>query len=487
MANIDDLFEDLNAPRATQKPADIVNQIPEDSPNYAFEDLNPNAPKTFGERIEDIRQERMGNLEATGARYLRGEASNMDVIGQVWGNSIGAAYDVVGETITSALGSMLPKPASQFLKGWLESEAAATSEGLKKVPAVKELISWYDNLSENDQATYAGWANVLAGAVPKMPNTGKALKKVGVEGEKEKLAEKMGDYSRAGREERAGELGMPLEQAYATRREKELMATLKSVKGVSMAKKSEANMKAINDELVTLRGKVSKALGKSNVRMTRSQIKAQMGLAFQAAQAKNAVLGTKSLKSYKAKVDEAMDAALADFPDSGLTPRQIHEIRIKFDNNVKDMFAKEDFFKDGTPRKFATPLRDRLNQLVEQSVDDENIQALLRRQHLLLVGKQNLKGYIATKGKQGIGQKVTSAAERHPVITAGLLGGSGGKVLENIGQSEIAALALGGLGVGLTATNPKVQQMMGTLLQANPVGVGRAGLFYGAPEQQEQQ
>ena len=68
-------------------------------------------------------------------------------------------------------------------------------------------------------------------------------------------------------------------------------------------------------------------------------------------------------------------------------------------------------------------------------------------------------------------------------MTMGAL--SGGGMLSNALQSEAAQLAVGGLASTYGVMHPKVRQILGQAVQAQPVPVGRAGLFYGAEEEQQ--
>jgi len=456
-----------------ETPEEVISQIPEGlSPAVS------DAPMDFGDRLEKIRNDRQHEIELAGQRWMTGEASSPEALVQVWGNYIGAATDVLGESVSTALASMLPDKARDFLKEW----AASEGEAIAKNPVVMDLINRYENLSENDQATLGGIANIFNVGLGKSVDIGKKIKRSGVEAERDKLAESMGDMSSQGRQDRAGELGIPLEQARHTSRERDLLATLHSVKGVSMAKNSEANMKAINRELDKLNKGVQGALAKSDMRFNRKTVKNQMNLAFAEASTFDPLLNTKSLAGHRKKTMEAFNAALQEFDADNITPYQLLKLRQRFDQNMKDLFSAELFVKDGTPRKFAAPIRDELNRMITNSVDDVNVQALLNRQHKILTGKSNLQDFIASE--KSLGQQALRKVEHHPVLTMGAL--SGGGVLANMANSEAAQLAVGGLLTGYGVMHPKTRQAFGAALQANPIPVGRAGMFYGADEEPQQ-
>lgn len=460
-----------------ETPEEVIAQIPE-----GLSPAAPNAPLTFGERIEKIRNDRQHEIELAGQRWMTGEASSPEALVQVVGNYIGATSDVVGETVSSAIAAMLPDDAKNYIEELIAAQDI--SGAIKQDPALNMLMSKYQSLSDNDKATLGGVANIINVGTGKMfMNTGKKITQSGVEAEKRRLADSMGDMSEQGRKDRAGEIGRPLEQSPNTRRENEILTTLHSVRGVSMAKTPESNMKAINKELTKLNANIQRGLAKSSaLPVSKKAVMARMKMAMVEAEAADSLLGTKALKGHKSKAMEALEAAFDGVADPmNIKPRELLKIRQKFDQNMQDLFSAELFVKDGTPRKFANPIRNELNDLVINSVDDSNLQALLRRQHKLLVGKDNLAGFLATKPDAT--ERALRAVESHPYMTMGAL--SGGGMLSNALQSEAAQLAVGGLATTYGVMHPKVRQILGQAVQAQPVPVGRAGLFYGAEEEQQ--
>jgi hypothetical protein len=83
--------------------------------------LADTAPMSYGDRLEKIRDDRQHEIELAGQRWMTGEASSPEALVQVWGNYIGAATDVLGESVSTALASMLPDKAKDFLKEWAAS------------------------------------------------------------------------------------------------------------------------------------------------------------------------------------------------------------------------------------------------------------------------------------------------------------------------------------------------------------------------------
>ena len=460
-----------------ETPEEVIAQIPEGLTPAA-----PNAPMTFGDRIEKIRNDRQHEIELAGQRWMSGEASTPEALVQVVGNYIGASSDVVGETVSSAISAMLPDDAKNYIEELIAAQDI--SGAIKQDPALNMLMSKYQAMSDNDKATLGGIANIINVGTGKLfADVGGKIKASGIEAEKRRLADSMGDMSEQGRKDRARELGNPLEQSPNTRRENDILTTLHSVRGVSMAKTPEANMKAINAELKKLRGKIEKGLaGSQKTPMSKKAVMAHMKMSMLEAEAADSLLSTKALQGHKKKAQEALEAAFDVVEDPmNIKPRELLKVRQKFDQNMQDLFSAELFVKDGTPRKFATPYRDSLNDLVVNSVDDTNLQALLRRQHKLLVGQNNLAGFLATKPDAT--ERALRTVESHPYMTMGAL--SGGGMLSNAMQSEAAKLAVGGLATTYGVMHPKVRQVLGQAVQAQPVPVGRAGLFYGAEEEQQ--
>lgn len=460
-----------------ETPEEVVSQIP-----TGLSPAVPNAPMTFGERIEKIRNDRQHEIELAGQRWMSGEASTPEALVQVVGNYIGATSDVVGETVSSAVAAMLPDDAKNYIEELIASQDI--SGAIKQDPALNMLMSKYQSMSDNDKATLGGIANIInVGSGKLFMNTGKKITQSGIEAEKRRLADSMGDMSEQGRKARAGEIGNPLEQSPNTRRENDILTTLHSVSGVSMAKTPENNMKALNDELKRLRGRVEKGLAKSEkTPMSKKAVMAHMKMAMLEAEAADSLLSTNALKGHKKKAQEALEAAFDVVDDPmNIKPRELLLVRQKFDQNMQDLFSAELFVKDGTPRKFANPYREGLNNLVIGSVKDTDLQALLRRQHKLLIGKDNLSSFIATK--PDIAEQTLRKVEAHPGLTMSAFA-TGGLVSTAL-QNEAAQLAVGGLTGAYTLMHPKVRQALGAAVQAQPVPVGRAGLFYGANEEQQ--
>jgi hypothetical protein len=193
----------------------------------------------------------------------------------------------------------------------------------------------------------------------------------------------------------------------------------------------------------------------------------------------------KTLKEVQKQVLNQVRTALDDFDGK---PINLLKARKKLDASIELTFGDQIYEGNSAARKLVQKARQAFNELAAKAVDDEDIKALLRRQHILLEALDNTS-YVKAKEKpiKGIVKKAANFVERYPYIAAGAVGFTGERtgLLSSIPNEFI--LGAGVVGSGVLAADPNVRRAAGGLFQAAPVSTSAMYGTANTLSQQEQE
>lgn len=462
------LIDDPKAP--AQVPA-VSGTLPEGatplSPEPAIPASEPQQvveKDSFLERTGDLVQKRIENVERGSELYTEGEISYPQFALYGLGNSFGALADVIGESAFTVISTMLPQQAEDFLK----EQIAAGGTKLMDTETATAALEFYRTLSPAQQDLLQNSLETTLGVIPG-GQWGKSLVSKAVAQDKAKLSNVVLDTSTAAKQKRASESGLAKNRQFTLNNEDNILNTVLSL-GVSGNTKPGEIVARLNREINRLGKDIDRSLLRSRERVTNQTITDNVNARLNEFVTNNPIYETSNLSNQLKKAQEALDAALKNYDG---TPRGLLKLRREFDNNINTVFAKDVHAGDSSSREIALQMRNALNDLTQAVAPDEDIRALMRRQHLSLLARENTTRHIAKTTDSNLVKKAIDLAERHPFVVAGAL--QGGGMLTNIpeGLGLTAAGALAGYG----ATRAPVLRAAGTTASTAPLG---RGLLYGA-------
>lgn len=434
----------------------------------------PEPESTMATRFAGQVEQRLEDTQQASEMYDRGEISFPEFALEGVGNAAGIFLDAVSEVVGTALSEVTP----QNWKDFLEETVAAGGTALMETEAAKEALEVYNAIPERGKMAIESGLNIV-GAVTTVPGAkkaGKALVKSAEKTEKKSLAEKVLGQGVTAKEKRAAEIGLPVERQTTINFEDRVLDTVLSVKGVKGSTSPQKIMGAINREAARIQNKINKNLSRIETVVPKSSVNTRVFQAYQEFANKNPLFASKSMRPKTLRVFEAYNNALKNYDGSAMG---LLNLRREFDKNVDNLFSADIHAGDDAHRELVALVRNNLNDMVESLAPDDQVKALLKRQHRLLIAKSELKTNIA-KSKSKV-EKAVDYVSSHPFLVGGALSGGTGGLLGSVISAPLAGpAAMAGVGL-YGATRPAVRRAAGEAIQRTPTG-----LFYGMGSEEEQ-
>ena len=445
---------------------------------------------TFADKAEQAAKERYERLQRMRTEYMADQISAPEYYASRMATSMGLFFDVAGEGALTVLSAITPDKWEKVFK-----DAIATGGNkIMSTETAQELLNMWQGADQLTKDRIANTADLAAGigsqtkvgkALSPTAQTGKKLTASAVKNDKKRLAPIVLDQNMDLRKQRGEEINLEPNKQYQLNHDEDLMTTVLSLPYITGSTSTDGILGAINAGLGQVRTKIKKALKNNPNRIMKSSIYKEVQTNLQKLYQDYPVfLKDKALQNVQKKVLGQLEAVLDGFDGS---PAKLLELRQKLDRQIDLTFGDNLYEGNSAARKVVSQVRKALNDLVDQTVDDDDILALLRRQHLLLEARSNT-AYARAKEKaaKGVVQKAENIVSRYPYISAGALGITGQQsgLLSNIAPEW---LALGGAALaGSAAMQPAVRRTVGEALQAAPVSTS---LMYGTannfPEEEQ--
>lgn len=405
----------------------------------------------------------------------------------VAGQSAGLALDAVGEAVQAVMPEEVQDYLSSALTYLMDTETAQT------------VMQNWSELPEKTRMVLEDAFNVNALLFPKM-KTGVGY---GVEKGANAVAGKTLKASDMLRRKRlsnllmepkadtaAGKQSFFKNQFELSRDHWRMVDTLDDVPGLTPMRSFQANGKILFKEL----DKSSKALRNRLRTMPRKIPEGDISDTLQT-NLDNLLKEDHFLQKDKAIMD-AFDLNLQKMQEiidsNPKTPEGLLTSRQQFDKilNSKIFDQKFEPTKRAAIDESAKLMRRTVNQLIQKYAPETDVIGMLNKQHQLYRGIDSLAyQYAASKGMIETGAQLM---QQHPYIAYGLLTGTGmtGAAASGLLPAAAGAAIVGGAGLTgyryapeLVKAVAKVVKGAGKGVNEFPVGVGRAGLFYGQDDQ----
>lgn len=422
-------------------------------------------PDSFFGRVGKRVEERVQKVQRGTEMYEKGEITYPELVLRGLGFGAGTVFDTVGEGVMSLLSALTPDQAEDFLK----EQIAAGGTKLMELDTAKNVLQFYQELPQRTKDNLGDVLDVSMGMVPK-GQLGKALSKSGLKAEKEALGKYVLSQTDNAKQLRAKELGLPANLQTTLRREDDILNTIVSLKGVSSSSSRKNIMGAVNKEIGVLSNNIRKSLAQAKQQVVPKQtVNAQVTSALQQFVQSNPIYASAQFKNLRKNVQEAYRQALKDYTGK---PQELLKLRQDFDKNIATLL-KKDVHEGDVSREMVASIRNSLNDIMENVAPDDAIKASMRRQHNLMLARDNLSYNMAREGS--VIEKTTRFINQHPFMAMSAAGGTG--MLPGLLSSELGIV--GGLGAAgaYGISRPAVRQAAGAALSTLPVG---RGMLYGA-------
>lgn len=467
------------APRIDQSRTDMQLNLPAGAVPVPF--TPPAAPQA-------IPQTSPGFLERSGEllkpRYERGERMREAYMSDVIDapeyytsrvtNSMGAFFEVAGEGVLTVLSALTPDRWERLFK----ENLAAGGTALMNTEQAQQLLTIWDGLDPLTKDRVANIADTAAGAgqFMKSPTSivGEKLSASAIKADKKGLAPKVLDQTTPARQARGKEIGRDPEKQFQTNFDEDILNTVVSLPGVTGATKLPKLLEKLNTAERHLNTKIQKELSKAKTIIPLQTINQALDIKIkQLIAEKPEFADDKQLASIVKRIKALNKSALKNYKGK---PIELLQARRNLDRIITQTFGDNLYEGAGTSRTIVKQFRDVYNDLMQQSVDDVDMKALMQRQHHLLEAIDNAS-YANTKQlPRNLVQRASSVAERHPFLVAGALGLSE----QGVGRAfdiPPGILATGAAGLGAYGlTTPNVRRVVGGALERAPV---TTGLLYG--------
>ena len=429
-------------------------------------------------RIGEDLQQRIERVERGTQAFQEGEIGYPQYALYGFANAWGALADVVGESALTALGA-LPFVDARDL---LEETIAAGGTKLMETDAAKAALEFYNTLTPQQQDLVGNVAEISLGAMPGK-KIGQSVKKSGIQADKNKMANWVLDQSSTAREERISQGAKPKNMQNRLNKEERILDTLVSLDVKGNTKPTTA-LNKISFEVNRLGNKVNTSL-KEAYRKNRTRVPAR-GVEKAVDFRLNGFLANnkrfvedKRLSGYVSKAKTALADALEKYDGS---PKSLLKLRRNFDNNIKDVLAEDIFDGPNVSARPVREMREAINDLMLQLAPNDDIRAMMRRQHYLLDAERHKTVNEAKKSRRNLAEKAMGLAERHPFVAASFV--SGGGMFNQIPEGLVlgGAGALGAYGLA----QPGVRRVTGQSLSDLPVMRG-IGMTAATPDEDKTQ
>lgn len=439
------------------KDVPVPSNMPEGFSTVKEPDIDPDS---FLGRVGTKIGERVEKVERGTKMYEEGEITYPELAMRGFGFGIGSLFDVVGEGALTLLSEMTPDVA----ENWIKEQVAAGGGKLMSLEASKQLLEFYNGLSVRTKDNLGDFLNIALAAVPG-GQVGKKISASGIKGEKAQLSKVVLPQSDNAVQARLAEEGLPKTMQTIRNREDAIVSTVLTIPGVSGSTGRKTMLGLLNKEIGRAGNEIKRVLAKQKMTMPKQTINTRVTQSFADFVRKNPEFTT---KTYRASIDKIQDAYRLALRKYNGRPEELLQLRQDFDRITAKLFKKDVHAGDDVSRELVANVRNELNNIIEGIAPDEQIKALMRRQHHSLIARENLSYNLAKEPSwiKSAVQQVTS----HPFITTGVLTGTGigGKLM---GNEALGLTALGAAGAyGLA--QPVVRRVTGEALQTLPVGRG---------------
>jgi len=448
---------DMPKPQPTQEPQAPTGFTAEKEPDFDPDSFFGRVGQRIGERVEKV--------ERGVEMYEQGEISYPELTLRGIGFGFGSVFDTIGEGVMSILGALTPDEAEDFLK----EQIAAGGTALMKTDTAKEVLQFYQELSPRSRDNIGDILTTATGMMPK-GQLGKTISKSGLEADKAGLGKVVLNQSDNAKQMRSKELGLPKNLQTTLNREDQILNTVVSLPGVSSASSRKSIMGSINKEMGRLGSEIKKSLAKAENQFVPKQlVNTQVTQALQQFIRSDPIFASPQFKNLRKNVQEAYKQALKEYSGK---PQELLKLRQDFDRNIATLL-KKDVHEGDVSRQMVASVRNSLNDMMEAIAPDDAIKASMRRQHHLMVAKDNLAYNMAREGS--LIKNTMEQISSHPYLTMGVMSGSG--VASKVLGSEALGLGLMSGAAAYGITRPAVRRAAGAAMSELPVG---RGMLFGA-------
>lgn len=425
-------------------------------------------PDSFLGRVGEKIGKRIEKVERGSEMYSEGEISYPEFALRGLGFAYGSLFDTVGEGVMSILASLTPDEAEDFL----QEQISAGASQLMSTDTAQEMLSFYRELTPRQKDNIGDIFDVAMAGLPKT-GVAQKLTKSGIEGDKRQLAKSVLPQTTVAKEARVDEISLPKNMQKTARREDQIVTTVLSLPGVTGSSSRKKLMGAINAETIRLTSQVKSSLAKQKMTMPKQSINSTVTKTFNDFLEQNTLYQNKKFATLRRDILDSYKDALKKYDGK---PESLLQLRKDFDNNVKTTLGKDVHATDTAAREMTAAIRNSLNDTLEAIAPDEQIKAAMRRQHNLILAKQNLKANMAREGSKI--DKAVSFINQHPFVTAGALSGSG--VYSRLVGSEPFSVGLLGAAGVYGASRPATRRVLGAAGETLPV---TQGMLYNTADQ----
>mgnify|MGYP003627585921 FL=1 len=449
----------LNLPQGAMPvpftPAPSPQAVPESAPGFLERSADLLKPRY--ERGERMRQEYMSESGIVDApEYYASRVTN----------SMGAFFDVAGEGLLTVLSTLTPDRWERLFK----ENLAAGGTALMNTDQAKQLMKMWDEFDPLTKDRLANLTDTAAGVsqFAKSPTSmiGEKLSASAIKSDKQGLASKVLDQTTTAKTARGAEIGKQSNRQFQTNFDEDILNTVVSLPGVTGKTKLAKLLEKLNKAEEHLNANIQKTLVKSNIKIPVQTINQALDIKLKELYAgKPEFADDKKLAAIVKRVKKLNTIALKEYKGK---PIELLQARRNLDRIVKETFGDSLYEGAGTSRTVVKQVRDVYNDLMQQSVDDGDIRALMQRQHHMIEAISNAAYANTKQTPKNLLQRTASVAERHPFLAAGVLGLSeqGGRALD----VPPGILATGAAGLGAYGlSTPNVRRVAGGALQAAPV------------------
>jgi len=417
-------------------------------------------PDSFFGRVGEQIGKRIEKVERGVKMYEEGEITYPELALRGLGFGVGSVFDTIGEGVLTILSELTPDQIEDFLA----EQIAAGGTKLMESETARDLLQTYQELPQRAKDNLGDIITVGAGVLPK-GQVGKKVVESGIKAEKDILAKYVLNQTPSAKEFRAREAGLPKNMQTTLNREDAILNTVVSLKGVSESSSRKKIMGSINQEIGRLGKDIKKNLAKSEYKfISKQNVNTAVTKAMQEYTQKNPLFGTEKFSNLRNNLQEAYRQALKDFNGK---PEDLLKLRQDFDKNVATLL-KKDVHEGDVSREMVASIRNSLNNMMEQVAPNDAIKASMRRQHNLMLAKDNLAYNMAREGSMV--DNTVKFINQHPFMAMSAAGGTG--MLPSLLSSELGVVggltAAGAYGV----TRPSVRKGVGTVLSAAPTTRG---------------
>ena len=450
-------------------PANMPENLPEGFAPVKEPDVDPDS---FFGRVGTNIGKRIEKVERGVEMYEQGDITYPELALRGLGFGVGSVFDTIGEGVMTILGALTPDEAEMFLK----EQIAAGGTKLMELESAKDVLQFYQELSPRTKDNIGDIITTATGMLPK-GQLGKQISKSGLEADKSALGKIVLNQTDNAKQMRAREVGLPKNMQTTMKREDEILNTVVSLPGVSSATSRKGVMGAINKEVGKLSGDIRKSLSKvDNTVVPKQTINTKVTQAIQEFTQANPIYATPQFKNLRTNVQQAYRQALKGYTGK---PSELLKLRQDFDKNVATLL-KKDVHEGDVSREMVATIRNSMNDMMEAVAPDDAIKASMRRQHNLILAKDNLSYNMAREGS--LIQRTAEQISSHPYLTMGAFTGSG--VTSKLLGSEALGVGLLSAGAAYGATRPVVRRAAGAAMSTLPVG---RGMLYGATNEVERE